>query len=174
MEELVILQYSSFNILGTRAKSDAPWTVCSKRVTKWVLQGGLYLDELRRDYSGWSINYHQERGLFLLEGLLHNIAAMQQKERERITQRCPQAQPIEMAKVTAPAHPSVRTLLGSIDREILDIMEQVYGEYVLAPSELPCQQQEKYMTELQQELIQHMARVGLREELAPARPISQS
>ena len=43
-----------------------------------------------------------------------------------------------MAEVMAPAHPSVRTFLGSTNQEILDLAEQVYQrEYVLAPSELP-------------------------------------
>ena len=43
-----------------------------------------------------------------------------------------------MAKETAPAHPSDRTLLGSSDQEILDVTEQVYQvEYMLVPSELP-------------------------------------
>ena len=48
--------------------------------------------------------------------------------------KMPQAQLIEMPQVMTPAHPSVRILLGSMDRETLDIVEQVYwGKYVLAP-----------------------------------------
>ena len=57
------------------------------------------------------------------------------------------------------------------DREILDLAEQVnWGEYILAPSELPCQQQEECMMELRQELCQHMTRVGLRKGLATTTP----
>ena len=137
--------------------------------------GQLHLDELRRDHPGWSTTHCQEWGLFLLECLLHNSATMWQKERERTTQRYPKAQPSELAKEMAYAHPSVRMLLGSTDREILDLAEQVYqGEYGLAPSELPCLQWEECMMELRQELSQHMTRVGLREGLAPARPTSHS
>ena len=69
---------------------------------------------------------------------------------------------------------TVRTLLGSTDQEVLDITEQVYwGEYVLAPSKLPCLQQEECMMELQQQLSQCMVRVSLREGLASAGPTSQ-
>ena len=51
-----------------------------------------------------------------------------------------------MAKETVPEHPSVRTLLGPTDKEILGMAEQVYqGQYVLALSELPHWQQEEYM-----------------------------
>ena len=57
------------------------------------------------------------------------------KTYEKITH----AQQIKMAEVMAIAHLFIRTLLGSTDQEILDIAEQVYwGEYTLAPSELPC------------------------------------
>ena len=127
----------------------------------------------RGDHLGWNTTHHQKRGLLILKHLLHNAAAMWWKERERTIQRCPQAKPIEMAKVTSPAHPSVRTFLGSTDWETLDILEQVYQEeYVLAPSELPRRQQAEYMMDLWQELSQHIARAGLREGLAPARPTS--
>ena len=45
-----------------------------------------------------------------------------------------------MTEVMAPEHPSVRTLLGSTDAEILKIIEQVYqGECLVAPRVLCCQ-----------------------------------
>ena len=92
---------------------------------------------LGKDHLGQRTT-HQEWGLFLLEHLLHNVAAMQMKEWERTTRRQPHAQQSEMAKEIAPAHPSIRTLPGSTNMEILDFTEQVYwGEYVLVPSELP-------------------------------------
>ena len=96
-----------------------------------------------RGHPCWSTTHHQEWGLFLLEHLLHNVAAMSRKEWERTTRKHPDAQQIEMAEVMALAYPSIRTLLGSTNQEILDINEQVFwGEYVLAPNELPHWQQE--------------------------------
>ena len=102
--------------------------------------GSCYcLDELSRDHLGWSTTHAARNGrFFILEHLLHNVAAMWQKVRERTTQRHPRVQLIEMAKVMATAHPSVRTLMGATDGEILDWVEKVYQrEYVLAPSVLP-------------------------------------
>ena len=105
MEELIILQYGSLATLGKRAKYDAQQTGCLKGVTDQTLSGQSHLDELRRDHPGWSTAHHQEWGLFLLEHLLNNAATMQWKEKDRTSQRCPQAQPSELAEVTAPAHP---------------------------------------------------------------------
>ena len=46
----------------------------------------------------------------------------------------------------APEQPSIRTLQGSTDQDILGMAEQVcWGEHMLALSALPCQQQDKYM-----------------------------
>ena len=43
-----------------------------------------------------------------------------------------------MAKEMAPENPSVRTVLGSTDKEIIDVVEWVYGgQYELAPGVLP-------------------------------------
>ena len=55
---------------------------CSKRVTKKDLWGQLYLAELRRDHLGWSTTHHQEWGLFLLDHMLHNAAAMWKSVKE--------------------------------------------------------------------------------------------
>ena len=121
MEELVTLQYGSFRILGERTKKFAQRTGCSKRVANQTLWGQLYLSELRREHLGWNTAQCQEWGLFLLEHLFHNIAIMRWKEHERLSQRCSQAKQSEMAEVTAPEHPSVRTLLGSYDTTILKV-----------------------------------------------------
>ena len=51
-EELVTLQYGTFTILGEQANECAKKTVCSNRVTKQILQGQLYLSELRRKHPG--------------------------------------------------------------------------------------------------------------------------
>ena len=78
------------------------------------------------------LEYHWS--LFLLEHLLDNTASMRRKEQ----QMCFQALQVETTKATAPEHPSVYTLLGSMDTDILNDAEQVYQEEcVVAPSVLP-------------------------------------
>ena len=146
-------------------------TGCSKSVADWTLWGQIYLSELRREHPGWNTAWFQEWGLFLLEHLLHIAAAMRWKEHEILSQRCSQAKWPEMAEVTAPEHPSIRTLLGFEDATIMKVTKQVYlGEYVLAPSMLPCQWQEECIIELCIELAWCMARAGLWSEPGPARP----
>ena len=67
-----------------------------------------------------------------------------------------------MAEETAPEHPSVRTLLGSTDQEILDVMEQVYrGQYEVVSSIQFCRHQDQFMGKLHEEQGQHMVRAGL-------------
>ena len=96
-------------------------------------------------------------------------------EHERLSQRCSQAKWPKMAKVMAPEHPSIRTLLGSNDATILKVAKQVYQvEYVLAPRVLSCQWQEECIAELCIELAQHMTKAGLWSEKGPARPSSWS
>ena len=171
MEELVTLQYGSFTILGEQVREYAQMTSCPNWVTNRTLWGQLYLSELRRKHPGWNATQYQEWGLFLLEGLLHNTVSIRGKEH----QRHPQAPQAKMAEVTAPEHPTIRTLLGSTDAEISRVDEKVYwGEYVIAPSVLPFQQQEECIRELHLELAQHMARAGLQSRPRSARPTSQS
>ena len=70
----------------------------------------------------------------------------------------------EMAKL-APEYPSVQTLLGSLDEEILKIAEQVYrGELAVATSVLPHKQQDECMRELCHELTRCMTRASLQSE----------
>ena len=67
----------------------------------------------------------------------HSAATMQRKEHQRWFQ----GSWLEMAK-SAPEHPSVQTLLGFPDAEILKVAEQVCsGEHVVVPSVLPNRQQ---------------------------------
>ena len=127
MKELVTIQYGSFTILGKRVKEFAQRTSCSKWVADQTLQGQLNLSKLRREHPGWNTTQCQEWGLFLLDHLLHNVAAMTWSEHERLSQRCSQAQQPETAKVMAPEHPSIRTLLGSTEANLLKIAKQVYG-----------------------------------------------
>ena len=122
MEELVTLQYANFTILGERVKEFAQRTGCSNRAANWTLRGQLYLNKLRREHPGWNTAWHQEWGPFLLEHLLHNTASMRRKEHQRHSQ----ALWAEMTEAMVPEHPSIRTLLGATDVEILKIAEQAY------------------------------------------------
>ena len=61
------------------------------------------------------------------------MVIMQRKEHQRHSQRLE----AETAKL-APEHPSMQSLLGSPDAEILKVVEQVYrGEHAVATSVLP-------------------------------------
>ena len=143
----------------------------SNWVADQTLQGQLYLSELRREHPGWNTTWCLEWGLFLLEHLLHNAASMRRKEH----QRCSQDLQAEPTKVTAPEHPSVRTLLGSTNADILKVTEKVYqGECVTAPIVLPQLQQEECIKELCLELAQHTARAGLQNGSGSTRPTSPS
>ena len=152
-------------------KEYAQRTSCPNWVADQTLQSQLYHSQLRREHPGWNTSWCQEWGLFQLEYLLHNAASMRRKD----CQRHFQALQAETAKVTAPGHPSVRTLLGTTDIEILKVVVQVYQvEYMMAPSELPCQQQQECIKELHLELALCVARAGLQSRPGPARPTSQS
>ena len=87
----------------------------------WAPQSQLFLDELHREHPDWTTTQKQEWGLFMLEHLLHNVAAMCRKG----CWRCSQESEMEMAE-SAPEHPSVQTLLGSPDEEIPKVAEQIY------------------------------------------------
>ena len=171
MEELITLQHGSFTILEERVREYAQRTGCPNQVADWTLQVQLYVNTLRREHLNGNATWHWEWGLFLLEYLLHNTASMRRKE----CWRCFQAPQVETAEVMVPKHPSLWTLLGFTDGEILKVTEKVYlGEYVTVPSVLPCQWQEECIKELCLELAQHMARAGLQSGPRPARPTSQS
>ena len=91
-------------------------TGCLNRVVDWTLQSQLFLNELYKEHPGWASTQKQEWGLFMLECLLHNMAAMQKREHQRHSLR---SEP-EMAE-WAPEHPSMQTLLGSPD-ELLKVV----------------------------------------------------
>ena len=58
--------------------------------------------------------------------------------------------------------PKVRTLLGSTDQKILDVVELAYrGQYEVAPSILPHRHQYQFITKLHEELSQCLVRAGL-------------
>ena len=171
MEEMVTLQYGSFAILGEWAKEFTQRIGCSKRVANQTLQGQLYLNKLKREHPGWNTAQWQEWGLIWLEHLFHT---MRRKGHERLFQSCSQVKGPETAKVMAPEHLSIRTLLGSTNAKILKVTEQVHwGEYMLAPSVLPHRWQEECIAELCFELACQMARAGLQSGPGLARPTSQ-
>ena len=79
-----------------------------------------------------------------------------------------------MAKETAPEHPSVRTLLGSTDQEILDVAEHICrGQYEVAPSVLPQRLQDQFMAELYEELSKCLVRASLQSAIATAQSLSR-
>ena len=119
---------------------------------------------MRKECQGWNTTCRQEWNLFLLEWMGHNTAAMWCKEH----QRCSQGLPLEPTE-TAPEHPSVQTLIGSHDSELLQVMEQIYkGEYAVAPSVFTHAQHEHFMRELQWKLSGCMTRPGLWSKRGPA------
>ena len=153
------MQYRSFSALSEWVKVVTLTTGCSKRVTEPALRGQLFLDKLRREHPGWKTIWGQEWGLFLLECSFHNATAMWRREQQQHTQRCPHQQQTAMANGMALEHPSVRTLLGSTDPEILNFVEQVYrGQCKVAPSILPCRYQDQFMAKLHEELSQCLVR----------------
>ena len=114
MEELVTLYYGNFSLLGEWVREFA-WSIsCSNQVAGWTLWSLLFLIKFQREHLGWSTTQKQEWGLFLWEWMLHNVASLQRKE----CWRCFWGLQLELAK-SAPEHPSVQTLLGSPDSEIL-------------------------------------------------------
>ena len=83
MEELVILYYGNFSILGSQAAEHAQRTGCLNRAADQTLQSQIFLDELHREHLGYSTAQKPEWGLFLLEHILHNMAAMWRKGHQR-------------------------------------------------------------------------------------------
>ena len=102
MEEMVTLQYGSFATLSEWLKEDDQRTGHLKRVAEWALWGQLYFDEIRREHPTWKTTHHQEWGLFLIEHLLHNMAAMQKKERKWHTGRGHHSKQTATAEEMAP------------------------------------------------------------------------
>ena len=80
MEELVTLHYRNFSILGEWVREFAQRINCTNWVADQILLSQLFLNELHREHLGWSTAQKQEWGLFLLEHMLHNMAAMLRKE----------------------------------------------------------------------------------------------
>ena len=126
MEEMITLQYGSYTALGewvkVLAQSTSHWS------TEHSLRFQLFLDELRKINSNWSVAHRQEWGLFLLEHLFHTTASMRWRERQWQRYQCTCSHHLEIAKKMAPIHPSLRNLLGSSEEEILKITEEVTGE----------------------------------------------
>ena len=129
MEELITFHHSNFMILGERAKEYAWRTGCSNWVADQTLRSQLFLHKIKKECMGWNTACRQEWNLFLLERMFCNAAAVWHKE----LQRCPCGIPLEPSE-TALEHPSVQTMVGFRDADVLQVAEQIYkGKYVVAP-----------------------------------------
>ena len=99
--------------------------------------------------------------------MLHNAASMLRKEHQRYSHA------LQAAKVMASEHPSVRTLLGSLDADILKVAEHIYREEcAVVPGMLPCRQQDECMRELHKELAGLQGKSGLLRPTARGRRCS--
>ena len=86
----------------------------------------------------------------------------------------PHQQQTNTAKAVAPGHPSVRTLLGSTNQEILDVVEWVYRrQYKVVPRILPHRLQDQFMVKLHEELGQCLVRTSLQSVTATALSLSE-
>ena len=119
LEELIVLQYGSFTALSKWVNQLAQRTRNSKHLNEWALSWQLYLDKLDRGHTGWSIAHQQEWGLLLLEWLFYTTFAMQRREQQ--CDRWKQTLQATAAKDAAPEQPSMWTLLGFRDEDILHL-----------------------------------------------------
>ena len=96
--------------------------------------------------------------------MFHNATAMWHKELQR--HDC--GIPAELSETTL-EHPSVQTLVGSKDADLLQVAEQIYkGEYRVVPSVFTHAQHDDLMKELWTELSKHLTQAGLQGERQPA------
>ena len=128
--------------------------------------------------SGWDeewvsgMEHHPQAGVepVLLEWMFHNAAAMQHREH----QSCTWGLPLEPTE-TATQHPSVQTVVGSRDSNLLQVIEQIYkGKYMVAPRMFTHAQQDNFMKELQRQLSGCITRASLQGERGPAELPSRS
>ena len=157
MEELITLHHGNFAILGKRVKEYAQRTGCFNWVADQTLQSQLFLDEIKKEHPRQDATCRQEWNLFLLERVFQNAVTMWCKE----LQRCPCRILLEPSE-TALEHPSVWTLVGSKDANLLKVTEQIYKDgYVVAPSIFSHSQCDELMKELWKELSNHLTWAGL-------------
>ena len=155
-------------------KSNCLYYQSVKRVAHQDHRAQLFLDKLRREHPGWKAIQHQEWGLFLLGRLFHNTTAIWRKEWQQYLWRHPYPQQTNTAEEMAPEYPSVITLLGSPDQEILDVAKWVYrGQYKVAPSVLPHRLQDHFMARLHEELGKWLVRASLLSVTATAWSLSR-
>ena len=151
-------------ILAIRPKEYAWRTGCSNQVADQAPQFQLFLDEMKKECLGWNTAHKEEWNLFLLEWKFHNAATMWCKEHQRCSHRLP-LEPSEAAL----EHPSVQTLVGSRDTDLLQVAEQIYkGEYMVVPSMFTWSELDDLMKELQRELSVWLTQAGLQGERVPA------
>ena len=164
MKELITSYNGNLAILGKRVKEYAQRTGCSNQVANQALWSQLFLDEMKKEHPGRNATCRQEWNLFLLERMFHNATTMWHKE----LQRHPCRFPLEPSETTW-EHPSMWTLIGSKDANLLQVTEQIYKDgYVVAPSIFSCSQCDNLMKELWRELSEHLTWGGLQGERGPA------
>ena len=76
MEELITLHHGNFAILGRWVKEFAQKMGCLNQVADWALQSQLFLDEMKKECTGWNTASRQDWSLILLEQIFHNAAPM--------------------------------------------------------------------------------------------------
>ena len=99
----------------------------SKWVAKWALWGQFYLDELKREHLARKNCLPSRVEALPMKVSAHNVAAVQRREWKQHMRRCPHSQETATAEEIAPEHPSIRTLLGFTDQEILGMAEGLQG-----------------------------------------------
>ena len=95
MEELFILYHGNLSILGGSVREYAQRTGCSKTGCQPDSLEPVILRQITQGASGLDYSLETEWGLFLLEHMLYNVAAMWRKE----NQRCSWRLELEMAKL---------------------------------------------------------------------------
>ena len=168
MEKVVNPHYEIFSILGEWAREFAQSTSCSNQLADQTLQGQLFLDEKKERISG--LEHCPQTGMGPFSPGAY--ASQHHPDAEKRTSKALPSTATHQGD--SPEHPSMRTLLWSQDAETLKVAEWVYwGECAVAPSILPCRQQDECMRELHQELARCMARADLLGESSLARPTAR-
>ena len=99
---------------------------------------------------------------------------MRTRELQQHRQRCLHSHQTATAEEMAPVHPTVRSLLGFTNGEILEVAKDVYSRwYQVAPSIPPFQCQDQLMGDLNREVGWQMMRAGLH-DAAGGRACSQA
>ena len=134
MEESVTLQYGNFAILGEQVREFDWRTGCSNWVADQILRGQLFLDELWREYLGWTTAQKQEWGLFCWNTCYTMWWPCRQKSIESNPKHCKWRQPKQWLQI--PLHADPFRAHGF--RDLKGCWTSLQGEHVVVPSILSC------------------------------------